>query len=546
MAEISLEIAEDWKMRQSFIGPPSPELFDTMRRMRSFRRTARFFDDLFYYQRNADRVFGSESPYDSFTFVRSALGIANYDIHQFFVRLNDLIEPTFLTLPGSNGDLSVIYVHPIGLRPRPDYIIFSIKNESIALRMKTDDDSIIVNKDGRVLFAYKGAEFEDLGAIEMAGAINSRAIGSGPGRRFLSGLRSETSGLSYYRVTRTGQGFVDQFAAGFTLPAILIFLLLIIEVCVVWMLAKINYRPIRDLADQISMWPRLEEVETSNELALIGATLTIEHREYIELLKGEFLRIITRGTGTTKNEFSKRAVQIGIQSIGYRLRIGIAFSTDVLAGLQPSYIENIFLKFLPTGCGIIAALSESPGRIILAVSNPETLAENAIIIGLREAVHQTDRLKIAIGEPRAVDISVHESYIEAAATLESARMEKEERFLEYAELSKRRGTRKESDLEQLDAYIAAHYADRDFSVGAAAESVGMSLSAAGRLFSYHRGTSIQEYVSDLRIKKALRLLEEGRTIKETIYEVGYTDASSFIRKFKAVTGMTPGKYARKP
>jgi len=49
-----------------------------------------------------------------------------------------------------------------------------------------------------------------------------------------------------------------------------------------------------------------------------------------------------------------------------------------------------------------------------------------------------------------------------------------------------------------------------------------------------------------RIEKGQELLQEGVNVKETSAQLGYSDAYSFSRQFKQVTGISPGKYINFP
>ena len=54
-----------------------------------------------------------------------------------------------------------------------------------------------------------------------------------------------------------------------------------------------------------------------------------------------------------------------------------------------------------------------------------------------------------------------------------------------------------------------------------------------------------EYLTLLRVERSKTLLRDtALSIKEIAAEVGYYDASSFIRRFKQITGVTPLQYRR--
>ena len=54
------------------------------------------------------------------------------------------------------------------------------------------------------------------------------------------------------------------------------------------------------------------------------------------------------------------------------------------------------------------------------------------------------------------------------------------------------------------------------------------------------------FVSEIRMERAKELLRNGdMRIKDIVTAVGYYDVPNFSRKFKAMTGMTPGQYRAK-
>ena len=66
-----------------------------------------------------------------------------------------------------------------------------------------------------------------------------------------------------------------------------------------------------------------------------------------------------------------------------------------------------------------------------------------------------------------------------------------------------------------------------------------------RRFKAATGMTLIDYVQNLRIEEAKRLLESGPvSVEEISAAVGYEDASFFRRLFKRRTGMAPGQYRR--
>ena len=66
-----------------------------------------------------------------------------------------------------------------------------------------------------------------------------------------------------------------------------------------------------------------------------------------------------------------------------------------------------------------------------------------------------------------------------------------------------------------------------------------------RRFKAATGVTLIEYLQNLRVEEAKRLLESGQMpVDEISVEVSYEDPSFFRRLFKRCTGLTPSQYRR--
>ena len=64
-----------------------------------------------------------------------------------------------------------------------------------------------------------------------------------------------------------------------------------------------------------------------------------------------------------------------------------------------------------------------------------------------------------------------------------------------------------------------------------------------RIFNKLTNKRFKEYLQELRINEALRLLAtHQKEIKSTCFEVGFEDLSHFYKVFRKYTGTTPKKY----
>ncbi len=96
------------------------------------------------------------------------------------------------------------------------------------------------------------------------------------------------------------------------------------------------------------------------------------------------------------------------------------------------------------------------------------------------------------------------------------------------------------------AYIQSHLLDPALCPEAVADGMGLSPGALQRVFREHTGVSPSAYILAMRQEYAKnQLLSTDITVRELAEQLGYSQASSFIRTFKREEGLTPGEYRQK-
>ena len=63
-----------------------------------------------------------------------------------------------------------------------------------------------------------------------------------------------------------------------------------------------------------------------------------------------------------------------------------------------------------------------------------------------------------------------------------------------------------------------------------------------RLFKMAYGKTPHQYLTSLRIAKAQLLLQQGTSVTDTCFAVGFESLSSFVGLFKRITGTTASQY----
>ncbi|MBB6672315.1 response regulator [Cohnella nanjingensis] len=117
------------------------------------------------------------------------------------------------------------------------------------------------------------------------------------------------------------------------------------------------------------------------------------------------------------------------------------------------------------------------------------------------------------------------------------------------ELSETLQAKKQSKNGRLVESVVAHVRERlqeNITLREVAERFSFSPNHLGLLFKEETARNFSEFVIDLRMEKAQRLLRETKLkIYEVADRVGYRYLPYFSRQFKETTGMTPMAYRRK-
>jgi len=99
------------------------------------------------------------------------------------------------------------------------------------------------------------------------------------------------------------------------------------------------------------------------------------------------------------------------------------------------------------------------------------------------------------------------------------------------------------NLSLAKNYIETNSHRHRFNVSELAQGIGVERSYLYRLFMDGEGISPSEYITNVRMRKAIQLMKNGVTqVKFISYSVGYTDPLYFSKLFKKKYGMPPVEY----
>jgi transcriptional regulator GlxA family with amidase domain len=99
-------------------------------------------------------------------------------------------------------------------------------------------------------------------------------------------------------------------------------------------------------------------------------------------------------------------------------------------------------------------------------------------------------------------------------------------------------------VKACETWLAQHFRE-SAAVARAVGEAAVPERTFKRRFKAATGLSLMDYVQNLRIEEAKRLLETSdRAVDDISYDVGYDDASFFRRLFRRRTGVAPAQYRR--
>ena len=103
-------------------------------------------------------------------------------------------------------------------------------------------------------------------------------------------------------------------------------------------------------------------------------------------------------------------------------------------------------------------------------------------------------------------------------------------------------------IQQLMHTITVSYSDPDFRIAEALTATGYNKDHIRRQFHAFTGMTPNEYLTDIRIQYAKRLLRQKNQLRLPVSEIawmcGFYDAAYFCRLFRKHVGVSPSEYSK--
>jgi AraC-like DNA-binding protein len=99
-------------------------------------------------------------------------------------------------------------------------------------------------------------------------------------------------------------------------------------------------------------------------------------------------------------------------------------------------------------------------------------------------------------------------------------------------------------IKAAKLYIDKHFSE-DINLDKIADKALISKFHFIRLFKKYYGRTPNQYLQEVRIEMAKKILLKGKSIDEVCNAIGFGSKTSFISLFKKMTGITPLAYQNK-
>ena len=121
----------------------------------------------------------------------------------------------------------------------------------------------------------------------------------------------------------------------------------------------------------------------------------------------------------------------------------------------------------------------------------------------------------------------------------------ESRTLASSSFAKADTSHESRRVNKVKKYIDEHYMD-DLRLEQLSEMVAMTPAAFSRFFHQRTGKSLAEYIIDIRLGHAARMLIDSiKPVSEICYTCGFNTLSNFNRLFRKRKGCSPSEFREK-
>lgn len=238
---------------------------------------------------------------------------------------------------------------------------------------------------------------------------------------------------------------------------------------------------------------------------------------------------------------------------GWDVQDRIARSTPLLPWLRKWHARGAYIAGVCTGVAFLAECGLLDGRQATThwgVADIMRQRYPKVHWRPEQFVTEDGRLLCSGGVYASIDLSLylvekfcgHEIALQCAKSLLLGMPRNRQSGYSVLPLSR---PHSDDKIRQTEEHLQEHF-DRDVSIEALADRIGMSPRNFIRRFKAATGHVPGAYIQTLRVSAAKELLEQGATSIQAVgSKTGYEDVAFFRTLFKRHTGMTPAEYRKR-
>ncbi|WP_309568650.1 helix-turn-helix domain-containing protein [Paenibacillus sp. sptzw28] len=433
--------------------------------MRKYNATDAFIDNIFLYVKSTGYLFSKTgSAYSVHDFESPGVGYYYEDWPNMFEQLNSLSVPTVrpvenVIVPGKNRMrmLTFLLPLPLGGTSSPGSVLIMVREETIIRMMKSvseayNGDFFILDHKGNRLVSLRDTSYSH----------------SDDFRKLISGLDQNKSGSGTYKMggesyivshdvsDKNGWQYVSLIPVAETLQDIrtiqrntvfLFILILLLEVLVIYVSIRKNYRPIKGLVSFArnmflpNEQTKMNEIDTIrfalDQLSSDNSKLDERVRSTLPIMRENLLFELVSGHYTTWEDFQREAAPYGL-SFNYPLVMVAVISCETEDNLIGTASDYFRMKEneLPEGLQGYFFKSIYNHEIIFVCSGKQDMQLKTYLGCLQQelAIRAGIRSLIGIGSPEPSPEGVHLSYLQAVRAAEHLRIRKQYSVLVFEEI----------------------------------------------------------------------------------------------------------------
>lgn len=162
---------------------------------------------------------------------------------------------------------------------------------------------------------------------------------------------------------------------------------------------------------------------------------------------------------------------------------------------------------------------------------------NRGILFSTETAKNLEKRFLGLAQKRGFD-----SFLEFQSLIYDLSISRDQKLLTNISFQKGNEFHNNERIEKIYNYVSENFSKK-IMLEEAAEMLNMSVVSFSRMIKLRTGKSFIEFVNEIRLGYATRLLiETGKSVSEVCYECGFNNISNFNRTFKRKQGCTPSEF----